>query len=188
MDPDIPYPTLGPRQKCRICGLLLASYNTTGECFHHLPPEKNTTNWLIGVMQEVLTELGKKEKTKLSQPQEETSTSGEVVLSKELLESIVGIVAKEFGVTTDDVFARTRVPQIALARQVAMFLLREMSLSSVDIGYIFERDHTTVLHACEQIGEQEKSDGKLVRAFENIRAELSILLGSGSGPEIIHGN
>ncbi len=180
MEPEIPYPTLGPRLKCRICGMRVASYNSTGECFHHVPPEKNTTNWLIGVMQEVLAELGKKEKTKLSEPQETTPVSGEIVLSKELLENIVGIVAKEFGVSTDDIFARTRVPQIALARQVAMYLLREMGLSSLDVGYLFERDHTTVLHACTQIGEQEKSDTKLIRALENIRAELSILLGSGT--------
>lgn len=178
MDPDIPYPSLEPRQKCKICGLLLASYNTSGECFHHLPPERNTTNWLLGVMQEVFAEFGKKEKTKLTQSQEATPTSGEIVLSKELLESIVGIVAREFGVTTDDVFARTRVPQIALARQVSMYLLREMGLSSLDVGYLFERDHTTVLYACEHVGEQEKNDGKLIRALENIRAELSTLLGS----------
>jgi len=37
----------------------LTTYNTTGECFHHLPPEKNTTNWLLGIMQEVLVEFQK---------------------------------------------------------------------------------------------------------------------------------
>jgi len=59
MEPDIPYPIFGPRQKCRICGMPLTTYNTTGECFHHLPPEKNTTNWLLGIMQEVLVEFQK---------------------------------------------------------------------------------------------------------------------------------
>ena len=66
---------------------------------------------------------------------------------------IISQAAKYFHLTFDDIVGRSRMKNIALARQVAMYLTREMtSMSLVDIGKVFGgKDHTTVMHACDRI-------------------------------------
>lgn len=66
---------------------------------------------------------------------------------------IISQTAKYFHLTFDDIVGRSRMKNIALARQVAMYLTREMtSMSLVDIGKVFGgKDHTTVMHACDRI-------------------------------------
>ncbi|MCI1831863.1 MAG: chromosomal replication initiator protein DnaA [Bifidobacterium sp.] len=75
---------------------------------------------------------------------------------------IIGQVAKYFHLTFDDLVGRARTKNVALARQVAMYLAREMtSMSLVDIGEVFGgRDHTTVMHAYTRISNemQEKQE------------------------------
>lgn len=75
---------------------------------------------------------------------------------------IIGQVAKYFHVSFDDIVGSRRTKNIALARQVAMYLSREMtSMSLVDIGRVFGgKDHTTVLHAYTKISDemQEKQE------------------------------
>lgn len=75
---------------------------------------------------------------------------------------IIGQVAKYFHLTFDDLVGRSRTKNVALARQVSMYLAREMtSMSLVDIGEVFGgRDHTTVMHACTRISNdmQEKQE------------------------------
>lgn len=75
---------------------------------------------------------------------------------------IIGQVAKYFHLTFDDLVGRARTKNVALARQVAMYLGREMtSMSLVDIGEVFGgRDHTTVMHAYRRISDemQEKQE------------------------------
>ena len=75
---------------------------------------------------------------------------------------IIGQVAQYFHLTFDDLVGRTRTKNVALARQIAMYLTREMtSMSLVDIGEVFGgRDHTTVMHAYTRISNemQEKQE------------------------------
>lgn len=75
---------------------------------------------------------------------------------------IISQVAQYFHMTFDELVGRTRTKNVALARQIAMYLAREMtSMSLVDIGEVFGgRDHTTVMHAYTRVsGEmQEKQE------------------------------
>lgn len=75
---------------------------------------------------------------------------------------IIGQVAQYFHLTFDELVGRQRTKNVALARQIAMYLAREMtSMSLVDIGEVFGgRDHTTVMHAYTRVsGEmQEKQE------------------------------
>jgi chromosomal replication initiation ATPase DnaA len=55
--------------------------------------------------------------------------------------------AKEAGIPPSDFFGTNRLRKVAWARQDCMRMLRdETNLSLPDIGRIFGRDHTTVLH------------------------------------------
>jgi len=69
-------------------------------------------------------------------------------------ERIITIVSDRFGVKTESLLGQRRTQVVALPRQVAMYLMRQLTdLSLVEIGRVFGgRDHTTVLYACEKVG------------------------------------
>jgi chromosomal replication initiator protein len=71
---------------------------------------------------------------------------------------IIKITATFYQLTIDDLYGSSRSQTIALARQVAMYLSREMTnLSLPKIGQLFgNRDHTTVMYANNKIGELMK--------------------------------
>lgn len=82
--------------------------------------------------------------------------------------------AEYYSVRIDDMSAKIRTKEIATARQVAMYLAREHTGSSLPkIGEEFGgRDHTTVLHACEKIRAAVKSDFSVQEAVKNISAKI----------------
>jgi chromosomal replication initiation ATPase DnaA len=97
---------------------------------------------------------------------------------KEIVETTV---AKVFGVDISHLRAESRgQAQVALARQVAMYLLHcAFSISLTDIGHIFCRDRTTVSHACKIIEDRrdEATFDYILNNLENIvrhRAKISI--------------
>ena len=71
---------------------------------------------------------------------------------------IISQVAAYFHLTFEDLIGRGRTKNVSTARQIAMYLARENTgMSLVDIGEVFNgRDHTTVMHACQQITEKMK--------------------------------
>jgi len=75
-------------------------------------------------------------------------------------ERVIALVSERFGVRSEALFGQRRTRSVALPRQVAMYLLRQLTdLSLAEIGRTFGgRDHTTVLYACERIGMQVAND------------------------------
>jgi chromosomal replication initiator protein len=71
------------------------------------------------------------------------------------------LVADHFNFTVPELIARTRTQEVVLARQIAMFLCREMLSSSFpSIARAFGgKDHSTVIHACAKIRAQMKDSG-----------------------------
>jgi chromosomal replication initiator protein len=66
---------------------------------------------------------------------------------------IVASVSERFGVRSDALLGQRRTRSVAMPRQVAMYLTRQLTdLSLVEIGRMFGgRDHTTVMYACEKV-------------------------------------
>ena len=89
-------------------------------------------------------------------------------------EIIMDACAKEFGLTRDDLLSQRRNREIAGTRQLAMYLIREMTqLSTTRIGEVFGgRDHTTVMHACDKVARLEKSDEDTQQALTRLRRTL----------------
>ncbi|MBN1231118.1 MAG: chromosomal replication initiator protein DnaA [Anaerolineales bacterium] len=87
---------------------------------------------------------------------------------------VINVVAKTFGVDEDRIKARDRSRQVALPRQVVMYLLREeVQISLPQIGEALGgRDHTTVMYGCEKIAEKMESDDNLRRKIVEIREKL----------------
>lgn len=66
---------------------------------------------------------------------------------------IVAAVATHFGVGELDLMTRSKSKTVVFARQVAIYLTRQiLKLSYPEIGRQFDRDHTTAIHACRRIG------------------------------------
>lgn len=84
-------------------------------------------------------------------------------------------VSAHFRIKVEDLKARSRKRDIACARQVAMFLTREMTgLSLPKIGEEFGgRDHTTVIHACEKIQQDIVKNHQLARSIVKLRDALN---------------
>ena len=66
------------------------------------------------------------------------------------------VVADHFSFSVPELTARTRTRDVVLARQIAMYLCREMLRSSFpSIARAFGgKDHSTVIHACQKIRER----------------------------------
>ncbi|MEP6841880.1 MAG: chromosomal replication initiator protein DnaA [Pseudolysinimonas sp.] len=71
---------------------------------------------------------------------------------------IINHTADYFKLTVDDLYGSSRSQAVATARQIAMYLCRELtSLSLPKIGQLFgNRDHTTVMYANKKISELMK--------------------------------
>jgi chromosomal replication initiator protein len=87
------------------------------------------------------------------------------------VERIQEIVSTHFKVPLTLLTSSKRTKHVAMARQVAMYLARELTKHSLpDIGRHFGgRDHTTVLHGCDKIRELLEHDVKF-------RAEIDLLM------------
>jgi chromosomal replication initiator protein len=89
-------------------------------------------------------------------------------------EAIVREVASFYGVDMRAMQGRGRSRNIVVPRQVAMYLLREETESSlVDIGQLLGgRDHTTVMYGYEKITEELGTDTRLRQEVNTIREKL----------------
>ncbi len=88
---------------------------------------------------------------------------------------VARLVAERFHVTVDQLKSKTRTQDLALARQVAMFIARERIGASLNvIGKAFgDRDHSTVLHACHKIQSMCDREPKFRGRIKDLFEELS---------------
>ncbi len=87
---------------------------------------------------------------------------------------IIAAVAEHFGVDEDRLLSHDRTRQVALPRQVAMFLIREGTDASLPkIGQVLGgRDHTTIMYGLDKIAGLLETDDSLRRAVASIREGL----------------
>ena len=96
-------------------------------------------------------ELVRMSLTDMSSPKHSTSAD-------EIIESVSSV----FGVPVEKVMSRDRTKDVALTRQVIMYLMREeANVSLPQIGLAMGgRDHTTVIHACEKVSSLLQTDNQ----------------------------
>lgn len=90
---------------------------------------------------------------------------------------VLDLVANHFSLTMHDLLGKGRSRNLAWPRQVAMFLLREETPASLaQIGAALGgRDHTTIMHGCEQVAEAMRHDEHIQREIETLRTALRSL-------------
>ena len=87
---------------------------------------------------------------------------------------IIEEVAEYFRLSSDDLLSRSRKKAVAEARQIAMYLCRELTEESyAHIGSRFGgRDHSTVIHAYRKIDEAMESDAGLRDDISSLESRL----------------
>ncbi len=111
----------------------------------------------------------------------------DIRLAKEVVRSLVGevrpyitiediqrVVCEHLRIPQDLIRAKTRKQEIVFARQMAMYLTKELTNSSLKtIGLHFGgRDHSTVIHAYQSIEDVMKTDEKQRAIIHQIRSKL----------------
>jgi len=86
------------------------------------------------------------------------------------IEGIQKVVAEYFNVKVSDLRAKRRTISIVRPRQIAMYLIRELTTHSLpEIGEFFGgKDHTTVLHSCSKIAKERDGDVEVRLLLEKL--------------------
>ena len=90
------------------------------------------------------------------------------------IEKIISHICNYYNLQTDDLIGKKRPKNIALPRQIAMYLCRRMTDASLPkIGLSFGgRDHTTVIHAYEKIEKMRKEDRNFDDLMEQFEKQI----------------
>lgn len=90
------------------------------------------------------------------------------------LSQIAKATAKHFGISVADIRGISRRRAIVAARNVAMYLARNLTENSLDrIGHYFgNRDHTTVSHGCQRAEQRLQSEPAIRDAVAELEAKL----------------
>ena len=93
------------------------------------------------------------------------------------IEAIQRTVARRLGIEEELLRHKTRKQEVVLARQMAMYLCKEMTNHSLkSIGFHFGgRDHSTVIHAIQTIQEDMKLEPLLVKRIDEIRKQIEMM-------------
>jgi chromosomal replication initiator protein len=90
------------------------------------------------------------------------------------VQEIQKVVAKYYKVSESDLKGPRRQKQLVRARQVAMYLARTLTQASFPaIGEQLNRDHSTVMSACEKIESEMASNSALKREVDELTSQLS---------------
>lgn len=89
-------------------------------------------------------------------------------------EEVIRAVSTYFGIEPESIADKTRRKEVVLPRQLTMYILRnDFGISYPTIGdKMGGRDHTTVIHSCEKIKGELKTDHHLLHQLNQIRAML----------------
>ncbi len=90
------------------------------------------------------------------------------------IKDVMKLIANFYNISEDSVFDKTRKKEVVKPRQVIMYILREdFNVSFPSIGdKMGGRDHTTVIHSCNKIKEDLKTDASLMEEISQIRAMM----------------
>jgi len=86
------------------------------------------------------------------------------------IERIMKKVAEHFRVKTQDLLGSSRSRSVAMPRQIAMYLSRDLTNHSFpEIGSFFgKKDHSTVMHACRKISRECENNEEFRRFLDRL--------------------
>ena len=90
------------------------------------------------------------------------------------IDRIQDVVARRWGVTSEQLRSKARIKTLVVPRQIAMYLARDMlQMQLIEIGQVFGgRDHSTVIHSVDKVQRQMARDRSFRDRIESARSEL----------------
>ena len=100
---------------------------------------------------------------------------GKTAFTNISIDHVLKFVSKEMKVSERQIVGKGRTMEVALARQSAMYLSRELTGSSlINIGkHIGRRDHSTVIHACKAIERKMAEDKEFRLKIDNMKSHIN---------------
>jgi chromosomal replication initiator protein len=88
---------------------------------------------------------------------------------------IIEVVTGHFDVRLADLQSKKRSQSITMPRQICMYLARNLTKHSLEEigGHLGGRDHTTVMHACNKIGEAEQNDSQMQVLLAELKKRIT---------------
>ena len=107
------------------------------------------------------------------------TTVNEIATGKQVnvtIEYITSTVCSFLDIGEDKIRDKTRKKEVVLARQIAMFLSKELTRSSLKtIGLHFGgRDHSTVIHACASVENNINTDNSIKKLVDKIKEKIEL--------------
>ena len=95
--------------------------------------------------------------------------------AKPSVEDVLSATAGVFGMTSGQLIARDRRPDVARARKVAIYLARELTGKSLpEIGRrLGGRDHSTILAAVRSLSGDIERDADLAQTVDKLKRQLA---------------
>ena len=88
-------------------------------------------------------------------------------------ELILDETANFYNITSERILGNAKTKDVVVPRQVAMYLIREMTdMSFPEIGRFMGRDHTTVLHAINKTQDQMAKDDNFAAAVSDLKKNI----------------
>ena len=90
------------------------------------------------------------------------------------IDRIQNETAAHFNIRINDLRGKHRTAGVVLARQVAMYISRELTNASLtEIGEAFGgKNHSTVIHAIEKVKDQMEKNGTFISQVENLKSRI----------------
>ncbi len=89
------------------------------------------------------------------------------------IDEVISEVSRTFGVSKEDIFSKRKTQEIVYARQVSMYIIREISqMKYKEIGRLFGKDHSTVLYTIDKVKKKLEQNEQQRNLVEDIIKNL----------------
>ncbi|MCM1252442.1 MAG: chromosomal replication initiator protein DnaA [Clostridium sp.] len=87
---------------------------------------------------------------------------------------IIDVVAEYFNITTDDIMSKKRNSDLVQARQIVMYLCRDLTATSLSAiaKLLGKKDHTTIIHGVNKISDEIVNNEEMNIKIEAIKKKL----------------
>ena len=88
---------------------------------------------------------------------------------------IIEVVTEHFNISMDQMVSKSRSSDIAKPRQIAMFLCKTMTDSSLDVigSFLGGRDHSTIIHGIKKVTEEYESNENTKSLIDTIKKKIN---------------